>query len=52
MTYEYNGDLKEPEIKSLVEAIGYAENPQNFAQDLGYDELALSISKTMICFTI
>ena len=43
---EYDRDLQEPEIKSLTEAIGHAEDLRNFAIYNGYEELAQSISKT------
>ena len=43
---EYDDDLKEPSIKSLQEAIGNAEDLRDFALYHGFEELALSISKT------
>ena len=43
---EYDRDLQEPEIKSLTEAIGHAENLRNFAIYNGYEELDQSMSKT------
>ena len=43
---EYDRDLQEPEIKSLTEAIGHAEDLRNFAISNGYEELAQSISET------
>ena len=43
---EYDRDLQEPEIKSLTEAIGHAEDLRNFANYNGYEEVAQSISKT------
>ena len=44
--HEYDDDLKDPRIKSLQEVIGNAEDLRDFALYHGFEELALSISKT------
>ena len=43
---EYDGDVQKTEINSLTEAIDHAEHLRHFALYNGYEELALSISKT------
>ena len=42
---EYDGDLKEPDVKSLREAIEHAQKLHTFAQCHGHEQMALSTSK-------
>ena len=48
---DFDKEVEQPDVKSLTEALEYREKLRKFAQFHGYQELALSVSKTndLIC---